>query len=109
MGIIIFGLVTFFSMLGVYYLVREIIYAIIYKKMNVGNHIECKIIIDNYENDLEMFLNKFLYVYLDNTIFQNVTILMKNSNKNTKYILDNVKLKYDFLNIEYEDENKNTI
>jgi len=102
MGIIIFGLVTFFSMIGIYYLAREIIYSLIYKKMNVGNNIECKIVINNYENDLEMFFNKFLYLYLDNTIFQNITILVKEKNDNTEYILKNIKEKYDFINIEYE-------
>lgn len=70
--------------------------------MNVGNNIECKIIINDYENDLEMFFNKFLYLYLDNTIFQNITILVKGTNENTKYILNNLKKEYDFLNIEYE-------
>ena len=102
MGIIIFSIIMFFSFLGIYYLIREIIYYKIYKKIDISKDIECNIIINNCrENNLEMFFKKFLYMYMDNNIFENITIFAKDIDDNSKYILDKVKEEYNSIKIKY--------
>ena len=103
MGIIIFSIIMFFSFLGIYYLIREIIYYKIYKKMDISKDIECNIIINNCrENNLEMFFKKFLYMYMDNNIFENITnitIVARNVDENSRYILKQIEDEYSFIKV----------
>lgn len=99
MGFVVFTIFLIFFFLGIYYACKTIIYYLIYKKMNVSNNIKCFITVDDAENNLEMFFRKFLYIYLDNDIFSNITIVTKNMNKNTYYLLEQVEKENNFINI----------
>ena len=94
MGYFIFSVILILDFFGIYYIVRSFILNRFYKRMDVKDKINCFITIDGCEDSLEMFLNKFLYIYLDNSIFQNITILTKNQTNECKYILDNILRKY---------------
>ena len=48
-----------------------------------------------------MFFKKFLYMYMDNNIFENITIFAKDIDDNSKYILDKVKEEYNSIKIKY--------
>lgn len=100
MGFIIFSIIIFFDFLGIYYLAREIIYQSLYKKMNVGKDIECTITLkNNCEDNLEMFFKKFLYMYMDNNVFENITIVAKDMDENSRYILKQIEDEYSFIKV----------
>lgn len=100
MGFVVFTIIIFLDFVGIYYLVKEIIYQTIYKKMNVRKDIECTITLkNNCEDNLEMFFKKFLYMYMDNNIFENITIVANNMDENSRYILKQIENEYNFIKI----------
>lgn len=94
MGYLIFSIIVILVFFGIYYITKSIFLNLVYKKLDVKERINCFITIDGCENSLEMFFKKFLYMYLDNSIFQNITILTKNQTDDCKYILRNILKKY---------------
>jgi len=90
MGYFIFSIIVILDFIGLYYLIKTFFLSRLYKKIDVSHNIKCYISIDGCENSLEMFFKKFLYTYLDNSIFENITILTKNQTDDCKYILNNI-------------------
>ncbi len=99
MGYIIFACIIFFTLIGIYYVGKQIEYNILFKNLNVGKNMKCFISIDNSEDNLEIFLKKFLYMYLDNDIFENITIVTQNQNKDTYYILKSLEKENGFIKV----------
>lgn len=68
--------------------------------MDISKDIECNITINNCrENNLEMFFKKFLYMYMDNNIFKSITIVAKNVDENSRYILKQIEEEYSFIKV----------
>lgn len=99
MGFIFLAVIIFLVFVGIYYIWRIVEYNIFFKNLNVGKNIKCYISIDNSEDNLEMFLKKFLYMYLDNDIFENITIVTQNQNKDTYYMLKNLEKENGFIKV----------
>ncbi len=99
MGVFIFSILLVFSFLGIYYLVREIYYKITFKDLIVDDNIRLVIYTKDAENNIEIFVRKFLSEYYDYKIFNRIKIIDLNSEDNTYKILEMLEKEYDYINI----------
>lgn len=88
-----FFIVTF-SILGWYILIKEIMYHMLYKNIDDDKNIKYQIIVENSEENIEVYLRKILYIQTRFGCMKNIEIIDNNSNDETYQILEKIQEEY---------------
>lgn len=97
---LVYIIVITFSIIGWYICIKEIIYQILYKNIDIDKDIKCQLIVKNKEENIEVILRKILYLQSKEIGFKTIEVIDEGSNDETYQILEkmheehpNIKIK----------------
>lgn len=83
-----------FSMIGWYIVIKEMLYQLLYKNIDIDDDIKCQLIIKNKEENIEVILRKILYIQNEVIGFKSIEVIDNNSNDETYKILEKIHEEY---------------
>ncbi len=91
---ILYIFIVMFSIIGWYILIKEIIYQLLYKNINLTENIKCQITVKNEQEDIEVILRKLIYIQNKTGIFKTIEIIDNNSSDETHEIIKKMQKEY---------------
>lgn len=82
------------TLIGWYTLLKEIIYQLLYKNIDIDKDIKCQIIVRNKQENIEVILRKILYIQDKIIGFKTIEVIDNNSNDETYEILEKMQDEY---------------
>lgn len=83
-----------FSMIGWYIFVKEMLYQLLYKNIDIDDDIKCQLIIKNKEENIEVILRKIIYIQNEIIGFKSIEVIDDNSSDDTYKILEKIHEEY---------------
>lgn len=85
---LIYIMIITFSIIGWYICIKEIIYQILYKNIDIDTDIKCQLIVKNKEENIEVILCKILYLQSKGIGFKTIEVIDEGSDDETYQILE---------------------
>lgn len=85
---LIYIMIITFSIIGWYICIKEIIYQILYKNIDIDTDIKCQLIVKNKEENIEVILRKILYLQSKGIGFKTIEVIDEGSDDETYQILE---------------------
>ena len=79
-----------FSIVGYYILIKEYMYKLLYKNIDIDEDIKCKIVVKNKAENIEVVLRRILYIQNKLIGFKSIEVIDNNSNDETYQILEKI-------------------
>ena len=83
-----------FSIIGWYILLKELSHYMLYRNIDLDKDIKCKIIVNNNEDNIEVFLRRIIYIQNKMGILKNIEIIDYSSKDETYRILEKIHEEY---------------
>ena len=83
--------ITGFSIIGWYILIREVINSYLFKNYKIDDDIKLQIIVKNKEDNIEFLARKIMYIQNKLGDFKTIEIIDNKSNDDTYKILEKLK------------------
>ncbi len=92
-------IITMFSIIGWYILLKEIASNLIFKNIKLDSDIELHMIVKNKENNIEILLRKLIYIQEKIGYFNKIEIIDNNSTDKTYEILKKMQEQYPIVKV----------